>query len=112
MKDRVIEITDRVERMDALEDRAGISIEGLYVVHVSDDYRNQVKVNFDVISQTGKLRSSIKINIAIYNSKSQQIGTTYSYIDSDDFVGIESCSETIYCDEPPSKIRVYPTAGD
>ncbi|WP_407726532.1 hypothetical protein ACJEDT_18195 [Rhodococcoides fascians] len=107
-KDVIVEVTDRVERMDALEDRLGISLEGLYAIHVKG-YRNHVKVNFDVISPSGKVDNSLKVIISIYNSKSQQIGTTYAHIDDDDFVGIESCSETIDCDDIPTKIRVYPT---
>nr|WP_143545527.1 hypothetical protein [Rhodococcus sp. 15-1154-1] len=106
-KAKTVEITDRVERMEALEDRAGISLEGLYVVHVKD-YRNEVRVNFDVISPTGEIRNSVKVMIAIYNAKMQQIGTDYVHIDSDRFAGLESCSETIECEEPPARIRIYP----
>lgn len=109
-QDISIELTDRIERIDALEDRMGITFEALYAVYKKDDYSSEVRINYDVIAPAGRISNAIKVIASAYNRNGQLIATTYGFLDEDNFVGFESCSERLDCDEPPSKIRLYPTS--
>lgn len=110
-KEVSIDLTNRVERMELLEDRFGIQLQAMYAVFKKDDYHSEVRVNFDVMAPNGGIKKNLEMHVSIYNANGQLIGTTYSYIDEDDFVGFESCSERIDCDEPPTKIRVFPKSS-
>ncbi|KJF25082.1 hypothetical protein C7T36_14665 [Rhodococcus sp. AD45-ID] len=108
-KDIIIEVTDRIERMDALEERLGVSLEAMYAVYTKTSYSSGVRVNFDVIAPSGQIDSSLKVVISAYNQNGQLVATDYTRISESSFIGFESCSESLDCDGPPSKIRVYPT---
>lgn len=103
-----IELTNRVERMELLEDRFGIQLQAMYAVFTKDEYYSEVRVNFDVMAPNGGIKKDLEVHVSAYNTNGQLIGTTCTYIDEDDFVGFESCSERIDCNEPPAKIRVFP----
>ncbi|WP_157109573.1 hypothetical protein [Rhodococcus sp. WMMA185] len=110
-RSKTLDLSDRVERMGALEDRFGITLEAMYAVFKEDEYANEVRVNFDVVSPNGGIDTDLQIFVSAYNSSGQLIATTYTYVDGDDFIGLESCSERLDCDEPPTKIRVYPKSN-
>ncbi|MGG7105014.1 hypothetical protein [Rhodococcus sp. 24CO] len=110
-KDISIELTDRIERMDALEDRLGIELEALYAVYKNDGYSSELLVNFDLIAASGKIDDSLEVNISVYNRNGQLVATKYAYVSKAGFIGFQSCSQRLDCDEPPSKIRIYPTVS-
>ncbi|MGX4712290.1 MULTISPECIES: hypothetical protein [Rhodococcus] len=101
-----LDVTDRIERMKALEDRCGITLEALYAVFVKDDYRRGVQVNFDVVAPSIR---SLQIVVSVYNRRGQLVSTApAAVLNEDSFAGFESCSTTLDCEEPPSRIRIYP----
>lgn len=109
MREIKVDITDRIERMEAIEDRLGISLESFYATFRNDEDGGRITVNFDVLSPNGTLDQDLMITISVYNEKRQLIGTDQAWISADDFMGIQSCSEVMYdIDTQPSLIRVIP----
>lgn len=103
------EITDRVVRMDALEDRFGISTESVYAIFKQDDYSSTLEINFDVVSPNGTINESLAIMVSLYNENNQLISTASSFIDDESFIGIESVSQTHFdVQAPPTLIRLFP----
>ncbi|MDV2476193.1 hypothetical protein F8M49_14090 [Rhodococcus zopfii] len=104
-----IEITDRIERMEALEDRFGITLESLYAIYRKDEYDGTLDVNYDVLAP-GNIDHDINITVSLYNSNKQLVATTSTSLYADDFLGIQSCSESFYdVDEPPALVRILPS---
>lgn len=98
-----------VERLDSLEKKHGIEINVNAFVEFNE-YNNQFVAN--VIGEIfgDELDSDIKIIVSIYNDLGEIIGTDKTYIDSDNFEGIEAFSENVYAPtgENIAKVRVYP----
>jgi len=106
---RRIEITDRVQRIESIEQKLGVTIQSVYAVWTSDEYSQQLTVNFDVLGGGADLDDGISLVASVYNDKNQLIGTSQSFIDEESFVGFESISLTLFdVVEPPALIRVTP----
>ncbi|MBB0967758.1 hypothetical protein G6016_02040 [Dietzia aerolata] len=106
---RRIELTDRVQRIESIEQKLGITIQSIYAVWTSDEYSQQLTVNFDVLGGSADLDDGISLVASVYNDKNQLIGTSQSFIDEESFVGFESISLTLFdVLEPPALIRVTP----
>jgi hypothetical protein len=101
------EVTNRVERMQAAEDRLGISFEAIFADYETSDYGNSLTVNFDVTAATGGLASDIEVVVSAYNSAGQLVATTHDYIPEDEFFGIDSKSLNATCPQEPAKIRLF-----
>lgn len=109
MREIKMEITERIDRMDVIEDRLGISLQSFYATYHHDEDGGRVTVNFDVISPSGTLDQDLMITISIYNEKRQLIGASQEWINADDFMGIQSCSEVMFdIEAQPSLIRIIP----
>lgn len=108
-----LDLTDRVERMEAVEERLGISIEALYVKYIDhgpggEEFR-VLWVNFDVVSPNGALKQDVEIVVSSYNDARQLEGTSKQVIKAKKFFGLESCSIAIDDNSgPPSRIRIFP----
>jgi hypothetical protein len=101
-----LDVTDRIERMPALEDRCGVTLEALYAQFSKDDYSCGVQVNFDVVAPSIR---SLQVVISVYNRQGQLVSTApAAVLNEDSFAGFESCSTLLECAEPPAKIRIYP----
>lgn len=105
---KTTEITDRVERLDALEDRFGIAFEGMYVVYEGGS-SPKVSANFDVVARGSGPPDYLQVYVSAYNDKGQLIGTGHTYVNEEDFVGIASCSTRVDCPTLPVKVRIYPS---
>lgn len=103
-----MELTARIERMETLEDRVGISLEALYAAFEYNDYGNSLRVNFDVIATAGELSCNIHLVVGAYNSSGQLLATDTASAYEEDFFGLDSMSVRMDCSEPPARIRVYP----
>ena len=109
------EITEIIERLELLEEKFGISISGIYASceetpwnKPTGDYR--VIVNFDISSLNGDaLARSLHICASAYNSAGQLLSKQQSHIDKDDFAGFASIDITLYLDQMPERIRLFPT---
>ncbi|MDA3635408.1 MULTISPECIES: hypothetical protein [Rhodococcus] len=91
-KDISIELTDRIERMDALEDRLGIELEDLFAVYENDGYFIELLVNFDLVAASGKIDDSLEVNISVYNRNVQLVAIKYTYASKAGFIGCPSHS--------------------
>src|SRR5690348_9502422 len=49
----LVEVTDRVGRMETVEEHIGITLEALYATYAYNDEGNNLRVNFDVVSTNG-----------------------------------------------------------
>ena len=109
------EITKIIERLELLEEKFGIAISGIYASceetpwnRPTGDYR--VIVNFDISSLNGDaLARSLHICASAYNSAGQLLSKQESHIDKDDFAGFASIDITLYLDQMPERIRLFPT---
>ena len=109
------EITEIIERLELLEEKFGIAISGIYASceetpwnRPTGDYR--VIVNFDISSLNGDaLARSLHICASAYNSAGQLLSKQQSHIDKDDFAGFASIDITLYLDQMPERIRLFPT---
>ena len=107
------EITKIIERLELLEEKFGIAISGLYASYVDrPEYTyDQVTINFDLTSLNGgQLERSFSMVTSAYNSAGQLLETDKTHIDADDFMGFSPVSITLYLDQMPEKIRLFPAA--
>lgn len=109
--DNEIEITSNVERLELIEEKLGINITGIYAFFKTlDGGRFYIGVNFDVSSSNGEpLKQSISIRATAYNEIGQAIGMSSTSVNNDDFLGFDSKSIIFLTDQPPEKIRLFPT---
>jgi hypothetical protein len=102
------DITSRIERLPAFEERFNVEIRGLYAC-VDDEY---LSINGEVHSRGGEsLSQDIRICTSVQDSSGRVLHLTDTYIDSDDFFSFEAFSEYFECPPDYSKIRVYPKAS-
>ncbi|MGN7156727.1 hypothetical protein ACTHRK_11535 [Dietzia cercidiphylli] len=106
-----LELTDKVQRIESIEQKFGISIQSIYALWTLDEYRQQLMVNFDVLSGGAGLPDSISLVASVYNGKNQLIQTSQEFLDDETFVGFQSVSIIMFdVMEPPALIRVTPQA--
>jgi hypothetical protein len=101
--------TATIERLPAMEQRLGLSLESLFASY--DGEIEYLTVNFDVLAAAGELDDDVEIIVSAFNVAGQMIGTTTQYLDADDFFGMDTQSAIIQLHEAPARIRVYPKRG-
>lgn len=105
------DITHCVQRLEMLEDRAGIELSGL-MVSVDDeplDGEYRVSIMGEITASSGTtIDNDIEVNINCYNSSRQVCGTTTAYLSSDDFFGLETLDEAIYSKGFPVELKIVP----
>jgi hypothetical protein len=113
MIEGINEITGIVERLELLEEKFGITISALYAKYEFKKlYPNSFDtcINFDVTSLNGdKLRRNVFIKASVYNSTGQLLRTAYTLLKAENFIGFSSVSLTLFCDQEPVKIRLFPS---
>lgn len=97
-----------IDKLENLESKHGVEINVNAFLEYNDYSENfEAKIIGEVF---GEIDYDLKIIISAYNDIGEIIGTGYSYIDEDNFEGIQPFSETI--DAPKgeviSKLRIYP----
>lgn len=112
-RNKKIDITELVDRLEILEQRVGIEISGLLALIKINEYNNpknfKIQVNFDISSINGdKLNENFQICLTAYNKYAQSLGTTQEYIYNESFLGFDSKSIELTVDEIPSKLRLFP----
>lgn len=104
------EEVENIERLEMMEERFGVSIEGVFAEYETLDCgSNYLYVRGEIQAVNGtKLEKSLFVVITAYNAKGQVIATESNYFSADDFFGlspIDICADII---EKPVKIRIYP----
>ena len=107
------EITGIVERLELMEEKFGISIEGLYATCEKQTWRvihnYEIKLNFDVAGTGADLQHSFFIRANAYNAQGQLLGTQTAFIHKEKFMGFESETIQFEIDQPPTKLRLFPS---
>ncbi|WP_238419496.1 hypothetical protein [Gordonia sp. 'Campus'] len=103
-----MEITERIERLPAVEQKMGLSFEALYATFDRDDYQVGVTVNCDVIGASASLSSPVQVVVGVYNKQDQLVGTEAHLISDSAFAGIDSISVHVETHEAPARLRIYP----
>jgi len=106
---------ENLERLEIMEDKFGISIEGLYaeIERWEDlpDVLPNINIYGEVHASNGtNISESIYINATAFNKEGEVIGSAQTYIQQENFFAIEPLNSFIISDiiEKPSKIRIYP----
>jgi len=104
------DVTSKIERLEALEDRFGLSLSGLsaFYEQLRDD--NNLTISGDIHAKTGTtISQEICIQFVAYDSSERVIGTAEMYISPLRFFGLDTFAILI---EPSvsdvAKIRIYP----
>lgn len=104
------EITNKVERLELMEEKFGISIDGLYVTCEKIEYGNYqyvINATFDVSGTGVEIQESLSIRLNAYNETGQLLGIGKAFI-NEDFMGFDSKDITLHVDQEPARLRLYP----
>ncbi len=104
------DISHLVERLEAFEDRLGVSLEGLYAAQ--DTEYGYLNVNGELHPREGtELDDDLDIVVTLYDASGRVIGVATEWIDSERFFGFEAFSVRLRdVVTPPAKVRIYPKA--
>ncbi|WP_417523692.1 hypothetical protein [Marinovum sp.] len=105
------EITDCVQRLEMLEEAAGIEIGGLMVTvgEDPDDGEYRISILGEITAPGGgRIDSDVEINFNCYNANRQVCGTTTAYLLAESFMGLETLDETIYSKGVPVEMKIIP----
>ena len=105
------DVSHLIERLEAFEDRLGVSLEGLYAAQ--DTEYGQLEVNGELHPREGtEIDQDLEVVATLYDSAGRVIGVTSERIYSDRFFGFEAFSAYFgeVSDPPVAKIRIYPKA--
>lgn len=101
-----LEITDKVQRIESIEQKFGVTIQSIFAEWRKDKFSEEVVVNFDLLSH-GELDSTLIVTASIYNEKNQLIATDDEWISEESFVGFQSVSIAVDdVSEPPALVRL------
>jgi ankyrin repeat protein len=103
------EITELVDRLELLEDKLGIRLEGIYAVCAGQAGQYAVEVNCDLIGTGATLEHSFSLRLNAYNTAGQLLKTETAFIHNEKFTGLQSCSLRMYCDQLPHRLRLFPS---
>ncbi len=105
------DVTDLIERLEAFEDRLGVSLEGLFAKLSDRGYgRIYIKVNGELHLREGaELKQHLRVVATIHDLSGRVLDVADTILDHDSFYGFEAFSLSIEVgDNQPAKIRVYP----
>ena len=108
------DVTDKVERMEAFEERMGVRLDCLSArSEYFDDETTYVRAMGELLSRRGdQLPQDIALVAAVY-SNGRVVGTSENYYNSDEFPGLETFEliVSIPAGLPISKVRIYPKSN-
>src|SRR4051794_23800538 len=106
------DVTHGVERMEMLEERMGIRLQGLMATvanEMAHDGTHELEVNGEIYSTSGgALDQALELQVVAQNEKGQVIGVSMIYLSEDSFAGYEALSETVYCKAFPTRVKIVP----
>ena len=96
-----------VERLEAFEERLGVTLESLFVAKTSNNY---VSINGELhTNEDLKITQDIELVFSVYNASNLVVGVKKMNISSKSFLCFETFSCLVgECPEDMSKIRIYP----
>lgn len=108
-----IDLTSKIERVEAFEERVGVRFQGMSAFLDADDDYISLRVHGEIHASSGaELSDDVSVVIAVYDQSDRVVGTDTSYYYSESFFGFEAFSETLSLSiRNISKIRIYPKKG-
>ncbi len=99
-----------LERLEAFEDRLGVSLEGLYVSQ--EPSMGYLIVRGELHLREGtELAGNLRLVVTAYDSAGRVLEVKEQWIASNRFFALEAFSISIRAKAPPvAKIRIYPKA--
>jgi hypothetical protein len=95
-----------VERLEAFEERLGVSIEGLFAYIHYDEY---ITINGELHCKEGnELNQDVQLVLSVHNVSGSVLAASTIIISADSFFGLEIFSQTLSFAGAASKIRIYP----
>lgn len=108
-----MDITDKIERLEAMEERCDISLEALYASikeRYYSDGEHQVMLNGEVHARNGTtIHKNVILVLTLHDVAGRVLEMSTIIICEDDFFGIEAFSFSVSIHEAPCKVRIYPT---
>jgi hypothetical protein len=106
----LIDITNLIERIEPMEDRLSLTLEGLYADYQEFGDSSYINVNGELHSTNGlELEDDIFLVLTVYDSQGRVINTTDQYFSANSFHMFETFSATLDTKLiKPSKIRLHP----
>lgn len=106
------DITDLIERMEPLEERFGVTIQGMYASiegpDTDRDYR--IEINGELHTTSGlELEDDLNLVVVAYDPQNRVLKTEEIYFSQDSFHMFETFSSSMYVKKiKPTRIRLYP----
>lgn len=113
-------LEQKVERLEALEEKCGISIENISFTECANEQilsifskpiNNSTACFVEVISPNGAISDNVKINAIVYDNEGNVLCRETDSLDADKFAGFDVVELKFYGIKYTSigKIRIYPT---
>jgi hypothetical protein len=104
------EVTESVNRLEAIEANMNIAFEGIFAVleGPDDDGDYRVEINFEVVSTGADLGLDFQVIFVAYADNGQVVGQDTSWISASTFIGIQPLAMSVYVKKLPVKFRLYP----
>ncbi|PNB24319.1 MULTISPECIES: hypothetical protein [Pseudomonas] len=108
-----VDLTSKIERIEAFEERVGVRFQGMSAFLEADDDYISLQVHGEIHASNGaELKDDVTVVIAVYDQSDRVVGTDTRYYYSESFFGFEAFSESLSLSvKNISKIRVYPKKG-
>ena len=106
------DITDKIERLEVMEEKLGISIESLYAAINKSNNKNEYffELNGEIHPTNGTtIDKTMRIVVSLHDDDGRVVGRKEHWVTPDSFFGLESFSVYITTQIFPCKIRIYPT---
>jgi len=104
------DVTDLIERLEAFEERLGVSLEGLFAGILQR--REYIRVNGELHPREGtELKQNTEVVATVYDQSGRVLAVQSERFSTDSFFGFEAFSLFIHMDvgsNRPARIRVYP----
>lgn len=108
--------TDKIERVEAFEEKFGVRFEGLFASVADEDgdgpHRVIVRGEVHSSAKNSKIKDSLDIVLVVYDEKGRVIGKGDHYLGDDSFFGFDVFEIDLF-DVPglPARIKLFPKAS-
>lgn len=109
------DITNKLERLSAFEERWGVTLSGLSVFFEIQDPEyyddDEITILGELKAQTGtEISEDIELVVAVYDNEERVIGTSSSTFYADDFFTLETFEMNVSIPKHLNilKVRIYP----
>jgi hypothetical protein len=112
----MIDLSKSVERLEAMEDKLGVRIAGIFVTVSAEPFpegeymEGEYKVE-DFLERGKKLADNLKIKLVCYDAAGRVVGTGEELLWEESFHGYDAFTLEFYVKSLVSKARIFPTGA-